>query len=158
MKRNCSSPKKKPSFLSYLGTFFLFYLLFALIGTITYGSIHPGTEKVPEPYSSIIIKAASVAALGAVALKATIPLIRQFFFNKKDLSDEEKQIRAAMDIVFETGQASVSMLQRHLNIDYAQGEKIIQALESRGWISPYNGFQPRTILISESKWRKLRIK
>lgn len=76
--------QKKTRYLSYLGTFFLLYFLFALIGAMVYGIIYPGTEKVPEPSSSIIIRASAVAALSTTVLKALIPQIRQLLYSKKE--------------------------------------------------------------------------
>lgn len=61
---------------------------------------------------------------------------------------------AAAKVIFETGQASVSMLQRKLHIGYAQAAMIMDRLEEIGVIGPFNGSKPRGILISQDAYCK----
>lgn len=60
----------------------------------------------------------------------------------------------AAKVIFETGQASVSMLQRRLHIGYQRALDIIGRLEEIGIIGPFTGSSPRTILVSEDIYRK----
>jgi DNA segregation ATPase FtsK/SpoIIIE, S-DNA-T family len=52
-------------------------------------------------------------------------------------------------MVLETGQASVSMLQRRLRLGYTRAARIIDAMEEEGIIGPFRGSKPREILIQE---------
>lgn len=61
---------------------------------------------------------------------------------------------SAAKVIFETGQASVSILQRSLNIGYAQAAMIMDHLEQIGIVGPFQGSTPRDILISQDAYRK----
>jgi len=64
-------------------------------------------------------------------------------FEKDEFFDE------AVNMVLETGQASVSMLQRRLRLGYTRAARIIDAMEENGIIGPFRGSKPREILIQE---------
>lgn len=66
-------------------------------------------------------------------------------------SDDE-MLPAAVDVVLETGQASVSMLQRRLNLGYARAARIVDEMEEKGIVGPFQGAKPRTILITKDQW------
>lgn len=64
-------------------------------------------------------------------------------------ADMDTAVKAAWDAFKSEGKASVSLLQRKLNIGYSRAQAIVDEMERRGMISPANGAQPRT-LISEA--------
>lgn len=64
-------------------------------------------------------------------------------FEKDEFFDE------AVQMVLETGQASVSMLQRRLRLGYTRAARIIDSMEEEGIIGPFRGSKPREILIQE---------
>jgi len=64
-------------------------------------------------------------------------------FEKDEFFDE------AVNMVLETGQASVSMLQRRLRLGYTRAARIIDAMEEEGIIGQFRGSKPREILIQE---------
>ena len=53
----------------------------------------------------------------------------------------------AVELILDTGQASVSMLQRKFRIGYTRAARIIDIMEEKGVIGSYNGSKPREILI-----------
>lgn len=61
--------------------------------------------------------------------------------------DADELFDAAVSAVVETGQASISMIQRRLNIGYAQAARIVDEMEKRGIVGPFRGSQPREIYI-----------
>jgi S-DNA-T family DNA segregation ATPase FtsK/SpoIIIE len=61
--------------------------------------------------------------------------------------EEDELFETAMQLVIETQQASVSLLQRRLHIGYTRAARLIDALESHGVIGPYEGSKPREVLI-----------
>ena len=63
---------------------------------------------------------------------------------------------AAVDIILETGQASVSMLQRRLKLGYARAARIVDEMEEKGIVGPFQGSKPRTILINKEQWEMMR--
>ena len=65
---------------------------------------------------------------------------------------------AAIDVVMETGQASVSMLQRRLKLGYSRAARIVDEMETRGIVGPFEGSKPRQILITKEQWLALKMK
>ena len=53
----------------------------------------------------------------------------------------------AVALILDTGQASVSMLQRKFRIGYTRAARIIDIMETEGVVGSYNGSKPREILI-----------
>lgn len=76
--------------------------------------------------------------------------------NITDLIWKDDMLPQAVDVILETGQASVSMLQRRLQLGYARAARIVDEMEEHGFVGPYRGSAPRTVLISKEEWAKLR--
>ncbi len=70
--------------------------------------------------------------------------------------DGDEMLPAAVDVILETGQASVSMLQRRLKLGYARAARIVDEMEERGIVGPFSGSKPRTILITKEQWEAMR--
>ncbi len=73
-----------------------------------------------------------------------------------DELDGDEMLPAAVDVIFETGQASVSMLQRRLKLGYARAARIVDEMEEKGIVGPYQGSKPRTILITKEQWEAMK--
>ncbi|WP_010282305.1 DNA translocase FtsK [Bacillus timonensis] len=54
----------------------------------------------------------------------------------------------AVQLIIEMQTASVSMLQRRFRIGYTRAARLIDAMEARGVVGPYEGSKPRTVLVS----------
>jgi S-DNA-T family DNA segregation ATPase FtsK/SpoIIIE len=63
--------------------------------------------------------------------------------------DEDALLDRAIEVVVTAQSASVSLLQRRLRVGYTRAGRLIDMLERRGIISPYEGSKPRRVLISE---------
>jgi S-DNA-T family DNA segregation ATPase FtsK/SpoIIIE len=63
--------------------------------------------------------------------------------------DEDPLLDRAIEIVVTAQTASVSLLQRRLRVGYTRAGRLIDMLERRGIISPYEGSKPRLVLLSE---------
>lgn len=72
-----------------------------------------------------------------------------------ELSGDE-MLPAAVDVILETGQASVSMLQRRLKLGYARAARIVDEMEEKGIVGPFVGSKPRAILITKEQWENMR--
>ena len=62
-----------------------------------------------------------------------------------------------MDVVLETGQASVSMLQRRLKLGYSRAARLVDQMEERGIVGPFEGSKPRQLLIDKAKWQEMQM-
>ena len=69
--------------------------------------------------------------------------------------DEDPLLDRAIEVVVTAQTASVSLLQRRLRVGYTRAGRLIDMLERRGIISPYEGSKPRTVLIAEADLERL---
>ena len=74
-------------------------------------------------------------------------------------ADEEgdELLPAAVDVVLETGQASVSMLQRRLKLGYSRAARLVDQMEERGIVGPFEGSKPRQLLITRAQWQEMQM-
>ena len=75
--------------------------------------------------------------------------------NDAELEGDE-MLPAAVDVILETNQASVSMLQRRLKLGYARAARIVDEMEEKGFVGPFQGSKPREILITKEQWASMR--
>jgi DNA segregation ATPase FtsK/SpoIIIE, S-DNA-T family len=70
---------------------------------------------------------------------------------ENDESEEfdDELYEEAVRLVVEMQSASVSMLQRRFRIGYNRAARLIDAMEARGVVGPYEGSKPRAVLISK---------
>ena len=58
----------------------------------------------------------------------------------------------------ETGQASVSMLQRRLKLGYSRAARLVDQMEEKGVVGPFEGSKPRQVLITKEQWQEMQFK
>jgi S-DNA-T family DNA segregation ATPase FtsK/SpoIIIE len=68
----------------------------------------------------------------------------------------DEMLPAAVDVILETGQASVSMLQRRLKLGYARAARIVDEMEEKGIVGPFQGSKPRAILVTKEQWAAMK--
>ncbi|MBE6924291.1 MAG: DNA translocase FtsK [Ruminococcaceae bacterium] len=73
-----------------------------------------------------------------------------------DELDGDEMLPAAVDVILETGQASVSMLQRRLKLGYARAARIVDEMEEKGIVGPFQGSKPRAILVTKEQWAAMK--
>ncbi|MFC0215683.1 DNA translocase FtsK [Paenibacillus chartarius] len=61
---------------------------------------------------------------------------------------EDELFDQAVQIVLEAKQASVSLLQRRMRIGYTRAARLIDYMEAKGVVGPYEGSKPREVLMS----------
>ena len=71
--------------------------------------------------------------------------------------DGDELLPAAVEVVLETGQASVSMLQRRLKLGYSRAARLVDQMEERGIVGPFEGSKPRQLLIDRAKWQEMQM-
>jgi DNA segregation ATPase FtsK/SpoIIIE, S-DNA-T family len=57
----------------------------------------------------------------------------------------------AVDLIVDMQTASVSMLQRRFRIGYSRAARLIDEMEARGIVGPYEGSKPRAVLVTKPK-------
>ena len=70
---------------------------------------------------------------------------------KEEQEEGEKEYDSRYDdavaLVTQAGQASISMVQRHLRVGYNRAARIIEMMEQEGVIGPQDGVKPREVLV-----------
>ncbi|WP_026570308.1 FtsK/SpoIIIE family DNA translocase [Sediminibacillus terrae] len=84
-------------------------------------------------------------------------------YQEEMIPDEEAEVNEEVDdelfddavqMILEMQSASVSMLQRRFRIGYTRAARLIDAMEARGIVGPYEGSKPRAVLISQQEEEK----
>ena len=73
-----------------------------------------------------------------------------------DAEDGDERLDEAIEVVVEAGIASTSLLQRKLKLGYARAARMIDQLEERGIVGPFEGSKPRKVLISKQQWMEMQ--
>lgn len=61
----------------------------------------------------------------------------------------------AIEVVVNAGQASTTLIQRKLKVGYARAARIVDELEDRGIVGPFEGSKPRRVLITKNQWLEM---
>ena len=61
----------------------------------------------------------------------------------------------AVDVILDTKQASVSMLQRRLKLGYSRAARLVDQMEELGIVGPFEGSKPRQLLITREQWQEM---
>lgn len=70
---------------------------------------------------------------------------------EEDAPDDDPMLDEAIKVVVEQGMASTSLLQRKLKLGYARAARIVDEMEQRGVVGPYEGSKPRKVLITKDQ-------
>lgn len=65
--------------------------------------------------------------------------------------DGDELLPDCIELVVQSGQASVSMLQRRFRIGYNRAARIIDMMEERGIVGPQDGSRPRQVFMTEDE-------
>lgn len=111
--------------------------------------------------------AKAIRAQGALVLERDIEKLVEFWAQQADPDAEEENIVEiqesidnevvvddelfddAVQLVIDSGQASISMLQRRFRIGYSRAARLIDTMELKGIVGPHQGSKPREVLIDE---------
>ncbi|MFQ5432737.1 MAG: DNA translocase FtsK, partial [Nitrospinota bacterium] len=64
--------------------------------------------------------------------------------------EDEEYFEQAVELVAQTRQASISMIQRRLRIGYNRAARIVETMEAKGMVGPADGAKPRQVFIPPS--------
>ncbi|MCD8367420.1 MAG: DNA translocase FtsK, partial [Clostridiales bacterium] len=96
---------------------------------------------------------------GASAMNVAFPdLASETADSAQSAEDEgDELLPQAVDVVLETGMASVSMLQRRLKLGYSRAARLVDQMEERGIVGPFEGSKPRKVLITKEQWQERKL-
>ena len=117
-----------------------------------------------DPRKSKLIRAQGAWVQDAEIEKVThfIKSQRKAVYHEQMIQSQEKKqafgdfkrdevYEEARRVVLESGQASVSMVQRRLGLGYTRAARLIDMMEEDGVVGPYRGAKPREILVERPK-------
>lgn len=71
-------------------------------------------------------------------------------------NEADELLEAAVEVALEAGQVSVSMLQRRLKLGYSRAARLVDQMEERGYVGPFEGSKPRQLLITKAQWNSIQ--
>lgn len=87
--------------------------------------------------------------------ESLVPEVDDEIHDQEEVLDELYD--QAVQIVLEAKQASVSLLQRRMRVGYTRAARLIDSMEARGIVGPYEGSKPREVLMSIDQYKMGRI-
>ncbi len=69
--------------------------------------------------------------------------------------NEDELLGEAVRIIIDSGQASISMIQRRLRVGYARAARLVDIMERHGYVSGFDGSKPRKLLITRAQYESI---
>jgi len=69
----------------------------------------------------------------------------------------DEYLAQAVDMIIEAGSASVSYVQRKFKVGYARAARIIDQMEERRIVGPFEGSKPRQVLVTKDEWAEMQM-
>jgi len=76
----------------------------------------------------------------------------------EDGDGEDPMLDDAITVAVENGQISVSMLQRKLKLGYSRAARLVDIMEARGIVGPFEGSKPREVRITKDQWKEMQLR
>ena len=70
-------------------------------------------------------------------------------------ADYDELLPQAVEVLLDTKQASVSMLQRRMKLGYSRAARLVDQMEELGIVGPFEGSKPRQLLITREQWQEM---
>ncbi|HQP92092.1 MAG TPA: DNA translocase FtsK, partial [Candidatus Omnitrophota bacterium] len=121
--------------------------------------LEPGQPK-PLRAQSSYVKDSEIENVLAFIKKQAEPIYDETILKQQEQAqlgpsiEKDELFDTASRLIIETGQASVSILQRRLRLGYTRAARLIDMMQDEGLVGPYRGSKPREILVDREKWLK----
>ncbi len=76
--------------------------------------------------------------------------------SEEDAAEEDELFMNAVSIVVEAGYASISLLQRRMNVGYPRAARLIDRMQEKKFVGGFEGSKPRKVLISREQWAEFK--
>ncbi len=77
-----------------------------------------------------------------------VDIVESFTAHEEATESSDELYDEAVELIIEANQASVSFLQRRLRIGYNRAARLIDEMEAKGVIGPYEGTKPRKVILN----------
>jgi DNA segregation ATPase FtsK/SpoIIIE, S-DNA-T family len=115
--------------------------------------IPPGTSRLKRIHGAFVTEeevtrvVEFLKAQAAPEFEPGITEMKEKELEAEELGDKDEKYEEAVELVAETRNASISMLQRRLRIGYNRAARIIEIMEKEGLIGPSDGVKPREVYV-----------
>ena len=75
-----------------------------------------------------------------------------------DEEGDDPLLMDAISVVVDRGEASTSLLQRRLKLGYARAARLIDIMEERGIVGPFEGSKPRSVTLTRDQWAEMQLR
>ena len=113
----------------------------------------PGTSRLKRIHGPFVTEeevtrvTEFIKAQAAPAYEAGITEMREAEEEVAENGDRDEKYADAVELVAETRNASISMLQRRLRVGYNRAARIIETMEKEGLIGPSDGIKAREVYV-----------
>lgn len=160
----CNAKQKRRIVCRRIGVYFLVFFGLIIFGVILFQRGEDGKTIIPNWFYPFcyIFPAVIAVSYDSKILNTFISKLQRIddplgeHIHKKD-NEVDALYTQAVNVVFETGQASGSMLQRRLSISWDNSQRLLSQMESDGIVGPFDGSTPRKILIDKNTWAINRV-
>jgi S-DNA-T family DNA segregation ATPase FtsK/SpoIIIE len=76
--------------------------------------------------------------------------------SKEQSNGGDELLMDAIELVIDSGKASVSMLQRRFRIGYNRAARIVDIMEEMGVVGPQDGSSPRQVIMTREEFEELQ--
>ncbi len=121
--------------------------------------LEPGQAK-PVRAQSSYVKDSEIENVLQFIRKQVEPVYDESILKQQEqsllgaITEKDELYETAAKLIIETGQASVSILQRRLRLGYTRAARLIDMMQDEGLVGPYRGSKPREILVDREQWLK----
>lgn len=113
----------------------------------------PGTAKLQRIHGAFISEEELARIIGFLKNQKTPEYDKTILkappkeVEDSDTIEYDERYDDAVALITKSGQASISMIQRHLRIGYNRAARIIEVMEKEGIVGPSDGAKPREVLV-----------
>jgi S-DNA-T family DNA segregation ATPase FtsK/SpoIIIE len=125
----------------------------ALLGDGDMLFLPPGTAKLQRIHGAYVSES-EIRRITEFLKKQQEPVYEEEILKAKSEDEDQKgedeydeKYDEAVALVTETGQASISMVQRRLRVGYNRAARMIEMMERDGVVGPSDGSKPREVLV-----------
>jgi S-DNA-T family DNA segregation ATPase FtsK/SpoIIIE len=113
----------------------------------------PGTSKLQRIHGAYVSES-EIRLITEFLKKQQEPIYQEEILAAQQKDEDEvgedeydEKYDEAVELVTETGQASISMIQRRLRVGYNRAARMIETMEREGVVGPSDGVKPRDVLV-----------
>jgi S-DNA-T family DNA segregation ATPase FtsK/SpoIIIE len=113
----------------------------------------PGTSRLSRIHGAMVTEIEIKRIVGFLKKQQKPIYLDDIFKTKAHLEENNKEeecdekYKEAVALVAQTGQASISMVQRKLKVGYNRAARMVELMEKEGLVGPSDGVKPRTVYV-----------